>query len=265
MTTISGGIFNFTEGGYSAPTWSGINTYNFTGALCLYQIYSDDTFIFAATNKGLRVYNLENDKLCAYIEYTKGFNTVAGNNTEIYLGTSGQGVKTLPTTCVSGNEDNPYDLSTCLADLVIDRITSKYINYLHISDNTVGICTNSGVDFLMRHRNPEIHSQTFINDAKKCFVSNRSIYYTTTTTDTTNSGIKYHLNAVDVCLTDWVTPDRVYTTGSGIFEENIELSDFYITTGTAENNRNTIFCATTSGVYIIDEDTEQYAIFYTRN
>lgn len=264
MITISGGIFNFTQHGYTAPTWSGSEVYNFTKKVTsLYQIYTNDSFIFSATNKGLDIYNIASENICAFINRPEGFTTVAGNTLDLYLGTPSDGVKILPMTCVSGNEDAPYDLSSYLSDLNIERITSNYINYIHAADNTVGISTSSGIDFLIRYVNPEIHSKTFIQGTKKCFVTNKSVYYITEKNDTSVSGTIYQLNVVDTCLTDWLFPDRAYTTGSGIFEKGIELTDLYITTGTALRGGNTIFCATTSGVYIIDDDTKNYAIFYT--
>lgn len=265
MITISGGIFNFTQHGYTAPTWSGSEVYNFTKKVTsLYQIYTNDSFIFSATNKGLDVYNIASENICAFINKPEGFTTVAGNTVDLYLGTAGEGVKILPMTCISGNEDTPYDLSNYLKTLNPEGITSTYINYIHVANNSIGLCTKSGVDFLIRYVNPEIHSKTFIQNSKKCFVTDRSIYYTTESTDVTISGTTYQLNVVDTCLTDWLLPDRIYTTGSGIFEKGIELTDLYITSGTALRGGNTIFCATTSGVYIIDEDTKNYTIFYTR-
>jgi len=68
---------------------------------------------------------------------------------------------------------------------------------------------------------------------------------------------------MDNYFSDWNDPDYSYITGSGIFESGIELNDVFITENTSSNGiNNTIFCATSSGVYVIEEETEEYAIYY---
>ena len=65
-------------------------------------------------------------------------------------------------------------------------------------------------------------------------------------------------------LCDWSEPSYSYITGSGIFQVGLQLTDMFITEGTAEYGGNTIFCTTSSGVYVIDEDSKEYAVYYTR-
>ncbi len=263
MSNISGGIFNFT-GDYTPPESSG-EIYNFTNAepYVLYQIYTDE-FIYAATSEGLKIIEITGGEEYAYINYNTGFTTVGGNSNKIYLGTTNSGIKYLNTTCVSGSITTPYDLGTCLIDLPTPMITASSIKYLHVNSNKLTVCTTAGVDYFRFNTNPEIHSKTFTSSAQKCFTTANSLYYTTSGINTVSSGIEYNLNRVDTCLCDWVQPTYSYTTGSGIFEVGIKLTDMYITEGTASNNSNTIFCATSSGVYVIDEYLLHYAIYYTR-
>ncbi len=76
--------------------------------------------------------------------------------------------------------------------------------------------------------------------------------------------MEYSLNRLDTTLCDWAVPSHSYTTGSGIFVSGIKLTDLYITSNTAKMGGNTVFCTTTSGAYVVDEDTLNYAIYYTR-
>jgi len=264
MTTISGGYFNFTGYYTPPPLTSGI--YNFTKntPYILYQIYSLNNYIYAACSTGLNIFEINSNTKCSFINFENGFTTVAGNSNKLYVGTTSSGIKCLDITSVSGNITSPYDLTNHLYDFNTLNITSNSIKYIHTHNNKFTVCTSSGIDYYIKSTNPEIHSQTFISGAEKCFTTNKSLYYTISSTNNTNSGIEYSLNRVDTCLTDWIIPTQTYTTGSGIFEKNIKLTDLYITEGTAKNKGNTIFCTTTSGLYIIDEDNLNYTIFYTR-
>ena len=263
MNTISGGVFEFNSS-YTAPVWGGGATYYFDVDIKLHQIYSTNNYIYAATNVGLRIYEAATEGFYAYVTYSGGFTTIGGNDSNIYIGTTNSGIKTISTTCISGSTNNPYDLGTCLVDLVVPYITSNNIKYLNVNNNKMTVCTSSGVDYFRFSTNPEIHSRTFISSAEKCFTTGNSIYYTVSGTNTTTSGTEYSLNRLDTCLCDWSEPTYSYVTGSGIFESSIKLNDIYITENTVENYNNTVFCATSSGVYVIDEDSKNYAIYYTR-
>lgn len=263
MITISGGIFNFFDSGYSPPTCGGEVYYNFTHSTTVSQIYSTTDYIFSTTSDGLFIYKPVEDKLYAFIYYTGGFTTVGGNENKVYLGTTNSGIKYLNKTCISGSITSAYDLTTCLIDLNTPNITNNNISYLHAYGNNLTVCTNSGVDYFRFDTNPEIHSKTFISGAEKCFTASDSIYYTVSGTNTTTSGMEYSLHRLDVCLCDWSLPSKTYTTGSGIFNDGIKITDMYITENTAEYGGNTIFCSTSSGVYILDEDVEKHAIYYT--
>ena len=225
------------------------------------QIHSTNDYIYAATSSGLYIYNPLTDALCAYAEYEDGITSVAGNTDYIFLGTTNSGIKYISTSVIECNQNNPTNLTSYLRTFNIPNITNNKIRYLHISnENYMGICTYSGVDYYHFNTNPNIHSVTYISGAEKCFVLPDYIYYTV-------SGYlnetEYSLCMNYLCLCDWTTPTKTYTTSSGMFEQNIQLTDLYVTYQTGKDNNNTIFCSTTSGIYVIDEGSQKYAIYYT--
>lgn len=258
--TISGSIFNFTESGYAPPTWSGADTYSFGSFThSVRQIYTDNYTTYAATGEGLSIFDLATGNFYAQIIFAGGFNTVTGNDSTVYVGTTNSGIHYVDKTCISGSLDTVSDVTSCLTELSTPNITSNSIKYLDVRDNQLLVCTLAGVDYYRYNTNPFIHSKTSVAGAQKCFATENSMYYTVSGTNS-----EYYLNRLDACLTDWVDPTVSYTTGSGIFSAGLKLTDMYITEGTAEYGGNTIFCTTTSGIYVIDEDLQHFAIYYTR-
>jgi hypothetical protein len=66
---IGGITFNFTESDYVPPTWSG-SIYNFCEAFgTLNQIYSDNDYVYAATNNGLSIIDMTDEEKIGYINY----------------------------------------------------------------------------------------------------------------------------------------------------------------------------------------------------
>jgi hypothetical protein len=227
--------------------------------MIVYQIWTDSDYVYAATSSGLDIYDLASEDKYAYITY-EGFNTVWGNDDRVFVGTSTSGVKYINKTCISGSIVSPYDLYFCLNDLsdltYYHELTSDNIRYIHGSDDILCVVTNSGVD-VVKLDPQSYRSYSLVSDVRKCFMTSDKFYYTI-------SGTEWSLNRVDSCLWDWTSPDRVYTTGDGIFGAGIKLNDVYITENTtSDGNNNTIFCSTSSGVYIINEQTKAYTIYYT--
>jgi hypothetical protein len=272
MSTIYGGIFDFNIPGYTPPNLTG-GVYNFTDEVdpgvdpgTLYQIYSDELLVYAATSNGVGIYDIVTGEPYAYINYADGVRTVCGNSDRVYIGTTNSGIKYVDKTTISGSILSTYDLTTHLVDLSTPEISASGIKYLSAKGNHLVACTTAGIDYFRFNLNPYIHSKTSVSGAQKCFATDDSIYYTVSGTNTTTSGMEYSLHRLDSCLTDWTTPTMTYTTNSGIFESTVplKLTDVYITEGTAENGGNTIFCATSNGIYVIDEDSQRSAIYYTR-
>ena len=253
VTTISGGIFDFTEGGYVPPTWSGAENYFISNAN-VHQIFSDNTHVYAVADTGLNIYDIVTEDLYAYIIYNDGFNTVWKNSSNIYVGTTNSGIKSVAMTTVSGGNLTQH-LST---EYQSPKITSNNIKYIHGYNSSILICTNSGVDYISIENPQTFYSSTIVDNAYKCFLTSKAGYYTI-------SGTEWSINKRNVLLTDWIEPNVSYVTGSGIFAEGISLNDIYITEGTSSNGTsNCIFCATSSGVYVIDEGApgfEEYAVY----
>ena len=75
----------------------------------------------------------------------------------------------------------------------------------------------------------------------------------------TSSGSNYFINKVNNSLLDWLEPDTIFT-----LTEGLKINDLYVTTGTAEDGiNNTLFVATSSGVYVMDEFSKDFDIYYT--
>jgi hypothetical protein len=219
MTTYSGILFNFLNDGYIPPAISG-SVYNFS-SYDIHHLYTD-SYIYAACSDKLRIYTIEK-KLHAYVNITT--TTVAGNDEDIYFGTA-SGIYVLKKSSISG-VNTPYDLT--------DGITMFYqvdnIKYMHCKDNNLVSCTGSGVEYFKIGQNPEIHSTGTVQNSHKCFWDD-GVFYTT-------SGIASVCMATGMC--DWTVPDAEYS--AEIFG-GVTINDIYV-------SNNKIFCATSSGIYII--------------
>ena len=226
--------------------------------MSVYQIWTDSDYVFAATTSGLDIYDVTDaSDRYAYINSFSGFSTVWANDDKVFVGTTNSGVKYINKTCISGSVGSPYDLFTCLNDFsdltYYHTLTSDNIRYIYGSGDVLCMATDSGVDVVKR--DPQSYrSYTSISGAKKCFmISTGRFYYMT-------SDVLY---VMYTCLCDWTEANKEYTVGSGIFVVGTELNDMFITEQTSSDNvSNTIFMATTSGAYVIDEGTEDYAIYY---
>jgi len=264
---IGGLTFDFTESGYISPSASG-TIYNFgCGEYILNQIWSDDNYVYAACDFGLDIIDKVEEEKIAYIHNNDGYNTVWANNDKVYLGTSASGVKYFHKTCISGTVLIPNNLYTCLVDYTSPfGISSQTIRYIHgSSDDYLMCCTNSGVD-VYHMKMTEYRSTTTVSGAQKCFMTSSGKFYYTTVSGATVSGVDdlWSLNRVDKPLWDWIDPDYIYYTGGDILPAGLIINDMFITENTSSNEiDNTIFIATTSGVYVIDEETLDYVVYYT--
>jgi hypothetical protein len=87
--------------------------------------------------------------------------------------------------------------------------------------------------------------------------STRRFYYTVSGTSS------WFINMVSSCLTDWDTPDYTYETNGEIFAEGIDIHDIFVTEEAASGYGNTIFIATSVGVYVLEESSLDFAVYYT--
>ena len=138
-------------------------------------------------------------------------------------------------------------------------ISSQNIRYIHGSgDDYLMCCTNLGVD--VYYKKPTMYRSTAtISGTRKCFITSTGKFYYTTV-----SGNTWCLNRVDKPLWDWTAPDYAYVAGVNILPANLGINDIFVTENTASNTTdNTVFIATTSGVYVIDECNLDYNSYFT--
>lgn len=289
ITTISGGTFSFSTTGYTAPTWSG-STYSMgtsptyfqwvdveaqwvednelqwvdlitTATGILNQIWTDDYYVYAATTLGLRIIDIVSESEYAYINYSFGFNTVWANDDKVYLGSAGGGIKYINKTCISGSTVAPYDLSTCLNDFSFAYSpSSSIIRYLHGHDTDYLLCvTDTEVDvFKFGGTIYKSSSTTVSGNAYKGFMTSTGKFYYTL------SGTEWSVERVDRPQMDWTTSNASHAAGGAIIGSGRQINDIFVTEQTSsDGSNNTLFLATSSGVYVIDEGTNDYAVYYT--
>lgn len=222
-----------------------------------YQVWTDADYAYAVSSNGMVVYDVTTGSEYAYVTYSGGFNTVWVNDDKVFVGTTDSGVKYINKTCISGSVGSPYDLFTCLNDFsdltYYHSLTSDNIRYIHGSGDVLCVVTDSGVD-VVKIDPQSYRSYTSLSGAKKCFMTSSGRFYYMTLDV---------LYVMYTCLYDWTEANKEYTVGSGIFESGIELNDIFVTEQTSsDSTSNTIFMATTSGAYVIDEETEDYNTYY---
>jgi len=222
----------------------------------LNQIWTDDNYVYAATLGGLNIIDLISAQQYAYATYSGGFNTVWANDMKVYLGTTNSGIKYLQKTCISGSLIEPYELSFYLLDYLEFPLTSNYIKYIHGNNDLLICCTLFGVDVIKFEPNG-YRSYTTIFDTYKGFMTSSGKFYYTSV-----SGLACNLNVVNTCLCDWSAPDKIYN-NINFFHNDFIINDLFVTESTSgEHSANTIFMATSSGIYILDESDDSFFIFY---
>ncbi len=220
----------------------------------LFQIFTKGEFIYAAVQKGIEIFDVHtgNSLYLKDVPYTR-IKTLWGNDTTLYFGGIG-GIFSI----------DYADLHADLENSVISNsfsLKSNVVNYIHGSGNSLLVSTTSGVEYFNWSGNPVIKSRAYIENVSKCFLVDDSAYYITNTT--ISGETTWTLNKKYNLITDWTLPTATYSNGD-TFTLSTALTDIFVTKGTAAAGGNTIFCATTSGIYVIDEDTNNKAIYYTR-
>jgi len=225
----------------------------------LNQIWTDDTYVYAATTDGLNIIELLSEMAYAHVTYSGGFNSVWSDDDKVYLATSGTGVKYVEKVCISGSVSSPYELSTCLVDyLNTPEILSDYVKYLHGNSGHMMFGTASGINY----RGPDPYYQRAKSPAsiaEKVFItSTGKMYYTTV------SGNVWSVNVKNADNQDWSVPDKIYETGTFLINAGVDILDIFVTEGTSDTGiNNTIFVATSSGIFVIDEELDEGDTYYT--
>jgi hypothetical protein len=206
----------------------------------------------------LNIIDIASELQYSFVTYSGGFNSVWANEDRVFLATSDDGIKYIDKTCISGSTYLPFEI-TCLRDYASEpRLRSNEVRYIHGSGNLIVCCTASGVQSLGVYG---YESETLVSGAMKCFMTPRStaIYYTL-------SGTEWSVNKVYSAQVDWVVPHKSYA--ANVYTPipvGACINDIFVTEGTssAGTRYNTIFIATSSGVVIIDDGTDNGAIYYT--
>jgi hypothetical protein len=277
IPTIDGGTFNFTQTGYTPPTWSG-GIYDFDPLQddyscytewvdeekqwvesdwlqwnecigILRQVWTDENYVYAATTSGLEIIDIVTESLMAWA-YDYDVRTVWADDDRVYFGTWGEGVKYLAKTTFSGS------LSAQVKDFArYPEIQDDHVNYIHGNLSQRMLISNiMGVDFY-RLDWGAVNGSVSLLDAGKCFMAeDYTMYYISA------SGTRLNVKAYPGG--DWSSPDTYYDVGGDVFSRASRFNDIFITTAT-DNSMNTIFAATDAGVYVYGEGTGRIARFTT--
>lgn len=227
--------------------------------LILNQIYTDLDYVYAVTNYGLNIIDIISENKVSYIDIISGFTTVWGNEDYLYLGTPNDGVKYLEKDTISGSIASPIDLSDNLKGYDFQyNPSSPEINFLHGYNDILSVVTTSGIDIL-KNGIGSFKSSTKDSGITKCILtSKRELYYVIQ--NTIDDGV-FKVNTV---LCDWDTPDVSYLSGASFLPPNQNVNDIYVTVDTSETGEdNTLFVATSSGIFIWDEGTGGFNTYYT--
>ena len=218
--------------------------------------------IFLATSSGLNIYN-ENNELGAYATAVNGFTTVGTSTDYIILGTPHNGLKRLKPENISFNTTLPVNITSSIEDFNITDMTSSGVRYLHISENGLNmtVCTTSGVDLIKFHAGFDYHSKTYLQGCVRCFSAYSSLYYIVSGTNNsgTTSSTEYYLCKQNYSPDNWDEPTKKYNSADGPFIEGLILYDVCVT----EVSQTLIYCATSSGIYVIDDSSNNVTILYT--
>ena len=225
----------------------------------LHQVWMDQVYAYAVTSSGLSIIDLETGNNVSYIYNRDGFTTIWGNDDTIYVGTLADGIKYIDKTTISGNASAPYDLETCLVDYdYYYNVSSDGIKYIHGNEDTLVAVTASGIDILNNGTNG-YKSYYHNENITKCFMTTASeVYYIVQGAE--DEGI-FRMNSPKC---DWTVSDRSYKPGQSFLPVGKGVNDIFVTVKTSANKvSNTLFIATTSGVYVYDEETTEYDLYYT--
>jgi len=258
LLRISGGSYKSLDTLLRASTKENVElevSFTYVAANKIYQIFSKDEYVYAAIGKGLAVYDMNTEAVLATLEIPNTISkTIWGNETTLYLGNS---FGLFEIDYVTLHAD--YNNITLKESTFIEN---KDINYVHGYRNKILVCTTSGVEFFDYSGNPHYKSKIDLENTFKCFMTSDKAYYLNYTTVSGEN--TYYINRQDFLATNWSAPTKNYYTGGDILKSDIYLTDIFITEQTAGNGGNTIFCTTSSGVYVIDEDSWEYAIYYNK-
>lgn len=230
----------------------GFSTEQIIGYEGLYQIWTDEKYVYAATSSGLKLTNIETEEIESYATNPNGYTTVWSDDTEAFIGTTNDGIKK-----IIKSEISPGEIISIVKDFAKDYdITNNNIKYIHGNSNKLICSTIEGIDIIRRASN--YRTYTTISGAQKCFITPQYdyIYYTVSGTG------HWSINRLNNNTQNWQNPDIIYTTGSGFLSSASIINDIFVTEHTSTNNiNNTLFIATDIGIYAYDEGSNYYLCY----
>lgn len=225
----------------------------------LRQVWVDQNYAYGATASGLNIIDLETNSIIAYTYEETGFTTLWGSNDIIYLGTLDDGVKYIEKSSISGTENSPNDLTSFVESYnYYYNVGSTNIKYIHGNNNTLAVVTSNGIDILNNEYTGYKSSLSNTNVTKCFLTSNCEVYYIIQEPSVNKVAM------VNTCLCDWTLPDTVYLNDGTIIGDDVGITDIFVTTNTSiSGGSNTMFIATSSGAYVVDEDSLGYDNYTT--
>jgi len=228
--------------------------------MSLNQIFTDSEFVYTATSSGADIVDLISEQKISFIDFVDGFTTVFADDYRVYFGTQYDYIKYINKSCISGSISTPYDLTVCLSDFGLPYgLTNSGVRYIHGAGDFLGIVTVSGVDIYKKEPQGYRSSCTTVSgNAYKCFVMSDGCFYYTV------SGSEWSTDRIDHTSMDWTTPGVSHVAGGAIIESSVRMNDIFVTEETSSDGiHNTLFIATSSGIYVIDEGSNDYMTYYT--
>ena len=225
----------------------------------LRQVWLDSEYAYAVTSSGLNIFDIESNNKVAYVYVEDGYTTIWGSDTAIYLGTESEGIKYIIKSTILTDVDSPIDLTAFVNTYdFYYNASSVNIKYLHGYLDTLAVTTPVGIDIINNGPNG-YKSSASNNHITKCFLTdNREVYYIEQKEDYDKVLVVYS------CLFDWSTHDASYITDGTTLASGVRINDIFITTNTSiSGNNNSIFIATSSGAYVIDEESTLFDIYLT--
>ena len=203
----------------------------------LKQIYMYSNYMTIAYTSVVNVQNIKNGDVLSSRSIESVPTSVWCDKDEVYVGTKNGIYKTL---WVNGNLYTFEKLNVTLSDTFVNDIKG-YKEKLLLS-------TSYGIEYIDRHSLQ--HSSLPYNNISKVWVSN----------DTGFAIYKGTPNSVLLLKTfiPNLTIIKQYQTDGTIFKPNITINDIYVTNNTNTGVYDTLICATSVGIYLINIGTDDY-------
>lgn len=208
----------------------------------LKQLCMDEDYVYVATTSGLSIIDIGTEQLTSFISMYNGCTSVWSDNSVVFIGSS-EGVTSF----------QKYDTSVVMSYLRFPFINNNDVNHVHGNADIVMCCTSAGVNINRRSSNYTTYCN--IQTANKCFVTFSNCYYYSVLNN--NS-----INRLNSNNTNWTTADVVYNSSSWFLPDSVDIVDFFVTDNTSTAGYdNTLFIATSSGIYVYDEGSDDCYVF----